>query len=71
MSIVFILIIIYLYIVHDIAQGWSSLATMIIFFSGIIISFLGMIGLYLGKVLTEVKMRPSFIIEKVINKDNV
>jgi len=70
-SIIFIITIFYLYIVHDVTQGWASLATMIIFFSGIIISFLGMIGLYLGKILSEVKMRPNFIIEKVINKDNV
>tara|TARA_Y200000002_G_C22652781_1_gene652110 strand:+ start:69 stop:248 length:180 start_codon:yes stop_codon:yes gene_type:complete len=57
--------------IHGIAQGWASLATMIIFFSGMMISFLGMIGLYLGKVLTEVKRRPNYIIEKVFNSDNL
>ena len=70
-SIIFILVIIYYYMIHGIAQGWASLATMIIFFSGMMISFLGMIGLYLGKVLTEVKRRPNYIIEKVFNSDNL
>ena len=37
------------------------------FFSGIIIMSLGIIGEYLSKVLIEVKDRPLYQIEKVIN----
>lgn len=68
-SFIFVLLIAYYYLIHGLAQGWASIATMIIFFSGMIISFLGVIGLYLGKVLTEVKGRPNYIIEQIFKKN--
>ena len=37
------------------------------FFNGIIILSLGIIGEYLSKVFTEVKARPLYQIEEVIN----
>lgn len=49
-------------------QGWTSLAILITFFSGVIISVLGMVGLYVGKTFEAVKMRPTYIVQKTINK---
>jgi len=46
--------------------GWTSLIISIWFLSGIIISVIGMVGLYVGKIFEKVKNRPSYIIEKVI-----
>lgn len=48
-------------------QGWTSIIMTIAFFSGIVIMSLGIIGEYLGKVLIEVKNRPLYQIEEVIN----
>lgn len=48
-------------------QGWASLAILLSFFSGIIISVLGMIGLYIGRIFESVKNRPSYIIKEQIN----
>lgn len=48
-------------------QGWTSIIMTIAFFSGIIIMSLGIIGEYLGKVLIEVKNRPLYQIEEVVN----
>jgi dolichol-phosphate mannosyltransferase len=42
--------------------GWTSLIVSLYFLSGIIISILGIIGIYLGKVFDEVKRRPLYII---------
>lgn len=42
--------------------GWSSLMVSIYFLGGVIISLLGMIGLYLGKTFDETKHRPLYII---------
>jgi dolichol-phosphate mannosyltransferase len=42
--------------------GWSSLIVSLYFLGGVIISTLGIIGVYLGKVFDEVKRRPLYII---------
>ncbi len=47
--------------------GFLSLIISIWFLGGIIISILGMIGLYIGKTFNQTKDRPSFIIDKLIN----
>lgn len=48
-------------------KGWTSLMFAASFFNGIIILSLGIIGEYLSKVFTEVKARPLYQIEEVIN----
>lgn len=47
--------------------GWASLSLLMSFFSGSIISVLGMIGLYVGKIFESVKNRPTYIIHKKEN----
>ncbi len=42
--------------------GWSSLMASIYFLGGVVISLLGIIGLYLGKTFDETKCRPLYII---------
>jgi glycosyltransferase involved in cell wall biosynthesis len=46
--------------------GWTSLIFSTFFFSGVILVFLGIIGIYLGRVFNEVKSRPLYVIEKTI-----
>mgnify|MGYP003143718739 FL=1 len=48
-------------------DGWASLALLLSFFSGTIISVLGMVGLYVGKIFETVKNRPTYIINETIN----
>ncbi len=63
----FILGIYYLYlsITHKITQpGFSSLILSIWFLSGIIISCIGIVGVYLGKTFDQAKNRPTFIIDE-------
>jgi dolichol-phosphate mannosyltransferase len=42
--------------------GWSSLIVSIYFIGGVIISILGIIGIYLGKTFDESKKRPLYIV---------
>ncbi len=42
--------------------GWASLFVSLYFLCGIIITILGMIGVYLGKTFSEVKKRPIYVI---------
>ena len=50
--------------------GYASLITSICFFSGIIVSVLGVIGLYIGKIFDGIKNRPSYLVAKKINGKN-
>ena len=55
--------IVYGTIVHGVSiLGWSSLIVSLYFLGGIIISILGILGVYLGKAFDETKRRPLYII---------
>jgi glycosyltransferase involved in cell wall biosynthesis len=57
--------VIYRYFANDIpVMGWSSLIVSVFLVGGIIISLLGVLGVYLGKTFNEVKRRPLYIIRK-------
>lgn len=43
-------------------SGWASLIMTIVFFGGLQLIILGIIGMYLGKVFKQVKERPNYII---------
>ena len=46
-------------------HGWTSLIVSIWFIGGILASFLGVIGMYVAKIFTEVKQRPYTIIKNI------
>jgi dolichol-phosphate mannosyltransferase len=48
--------------------GFTSILLSIWFLSGVIISVLGILGLYIGKTFENVKNRPIFIIKEIINE---
>ncbi|MDQ3140968.1 MAG: glycosyltransferase family 2 protein [Bacteroidota bacterium] len=50
--------------------GWASLLISIIFFGGIQLLCIGVLGLYIGKIFDEIKDRPEFIIQKIYRKNN-
>jgi len=68
LSIAAAFIMIGLWILSDVkAEGWASLALLTSFFSGAIISVLGMVGLYVGRTFESVKQRPTYIVHKALN----
>lgn len=44
-------------------SGWASLIMTIVFFGGLQLIILGIIGIYLGKIFKQVKERPNYIIK--------
>lgn len=50
-------------------MGWSSLIVSLYFLGGIIISILGILGVYLGKTFDETKRRPLYIISHTTSDD--
>ena len=47
--------------------GWTSIILSLLFMSGIIITMLGIISLYISKIYNQVKERPLYIIDKIEN----
>ncbi len=47
--------------------GWASLVILISLSTGIILLSLGIVGLYIGKIFTQVKQRPVFLVDEKIN----
>jgi len=49
---------------HIAVLGYSSIIISIWFFSGILISIVGLVGLYIGKIFEGVKARPLYVIDR-------
>lgn len=50
-------------------QGWTSVMVSIWLLGGLIISFIGVIGIYLAKIFSETKQRPYVIVREVYGKE--
>jgi len=48
-------------------SGWTSIMITIIFFGGIQLLTVGVLGQYIGILFDEVKERPEYIIEEIVN----
>jgi polyisoprenyl-phosphate glycosyltransferase len=48
-------------------RGWTSLTVMILFFGGIQLLSMGVLGIYISKIYREVKGRPLYIVENTKN----
>lgn len=48
-------------------QGWTSLLVSLWFIGGAILTAIGIIGEYIGKIYKEVKRRPRYFVEKTAN----
>lgn len=54
--------VIHSFIAHTEISGWASLIMTVVFFGGLQLIILGIIGIYLGKIFKQVKERPNYII---------
>ena len=48
-------------------SGWTSTVAPLYLLGGVQLLFLGIVGEYIGKIYTEVKKRPRYIIQETIN----
>lgn len=49
-------------------SGWTSVMASIWLLGGLVISFIGLVGIYLSKIFSEIKQRPYTIIRQVYGK---
>lgn len=56
--------ILYSYYKGHVVSGWSSLIATVVFFGGLQLLILGIIGIYIGKTFVQVKGRPHYLIQE-------
>ena len=62
-DVIYIAVVLYNWAFHDQqVEGWSSLIASVWLLGGLIISFIGIIGIYLAKMFSEIKARPYTIV---------
>jgi dolichol-phosphate mannosyltransferase len=49
--------------------GWTSIITIVIFFGGVQLLTIGVLGQYIGVLFDEIKNRPEYIVDEVRNVD--
>jgi len=47
----------------NVISGWASLLSTVVFFGGLNLTILGIIGIYIGKLFMQSKSRPNYIIK--------
>jgi putative glycosyltransferase len=50
-------------------SGWTSVMASIWLLGGMIISFIGLVGIYLAKIFSETKQRPYTIVRHIYGRD--
>ncbi len=64
LSFLYLPYVVYSFIVGKFVDGWASLLVTVAFFGGINLMVLGVMGIYIGKVLVQNKERPLYIIQE-------
>ncbi len=68
-SFVAIIVIIIKYLTSNVQTGWSSIVAILFFIGGLIISSIGIVGIYIGNIFMQVKNRPLYVIRTILNGD--
>lgn len=55
--------------VANVSIGWTSLIATIVLVGGIIISVIGIVGIYIGNIFMQTKNRPLYIVREILNDD--
>ncbi|GJH20535.1 glycosyltransferase family 2 protein [Caballeronia novacaledonica] len=56
------------FIDRSIPSGWTTIAVLLLMFSGVQLIVIGVLGAYIGGIYQEVKGRPRYIIEEIAGK---
>jgi len=65
--IILTIIILKLFMGYNFALGLPTIMIMVLFFGGVQLSSIGLLGEYVGRVYNEVRNRPHYIVDKAVN----
>jgi polyisoprenyl-phosphate glycosyltransferase len=66
-SVISILALITRYFLYGLKEGWTSMMVLMLLSTGLILFFLGVTGIYIGKIYEQSKQRPLYLVDKTIN----
>jgi dolichol-phosphate mannosyltransferase len=52
---------------HSYMPGWPSIVVLILFTSSVVLANIGVLGIYLGRILEQVKQRPLYLVDEIIS----
>ncbi|MBQ8092003.1 MAG: glycosyltransferase [Clostridia bacterium] len=55
------------FVTGDVPSGWTSTIVSMYFLGGILLQFMGILGIYIGNIFDEVKHRPAYIVRTILN----
>ena len=65
MSFLFLIFLVFKFFYFSVPlEGWTSIMVSIFFLGGVMIFFMGIIGIYASKIFEQVKTRPVYIIQQ-------
>jgi polyisoprenyl-phosphate glycosyltransferase len=68
-SFMFLVYVLYLrFIMLSVIPGFTVIIALIIFFGGIQVLFMSLLGEYIGRIFEEVKARPLYFIQEIVNE---
>lgn len=67
-SVIMTIYILYSFFDHIVVPGWTSIMISLWFIGSILLLAIGVIGQYIGKIYTEVKERPLYNIEEILDE---
>lgn len=68
--ILFLHVLVSKFILNDAVAGWATITACVLFFGGVQLTVLGILGEYIGRIFEEVKNRPLYLIARGKPKDN-
>jgi dolichol-phosphate mannosyltransferase len=69
-SFIYLIFVLYLRLFTNITSyGWTSIIAVSLLFNGIVLTILGIIGEYIGRIYDEVKGRPLYLVRQTRNFD--
>lgn len=70
LSFLMIIVTVVRYYLFRIPQGYTSTVAVIFLMGGLILSAIGIVGIYIGNIFMEVKGRPLYVVRTVLNNHN-
>ncbi len=65
------LVVLIQYFLYEVQVGWTSLILTMLLSTGLILTSIGITGLYIGIIFQQVKHRPLYVIDETINVDSL
>jgi len=67
-SFIYLLVVLYQrFFTETVVTGWASSIAVSLFFNGVVLIILGIVGEYIGRIYDEVKGRPLYIVSRTLN----